>query len=281
MPPISRRTILAAFLKTSAALAISTAASGSYSVYAEPNWLSVERRDVRIPNLPPALAGLRIAHLSDLHASPETNPELIAAAVAACNRERPDLVALTGDYVSNGLGFLPDLAPLASLRAPLGVYGVLGNHDHWSHAPSTIADALSQMGVHMLTNASARVTLRGGGLWIAGVDDVWEKKHDLAAALHGITPGDPTVLLAHEPDFADIAAQHGVRLQLSGHSHGGQVRLPFVGAPFLPPLAERYPVDLQRVAGGDAWVYTSRGIGNARPAVRFSCRPEVTILRLA
>jgi predicted MPP superfamily phosphohydrolase len=258
------------------------AASGAgYSLYAEPHWLSIDHVDVPIPSLPAALHGIRIAQLSDLHASSAIGAQQISQAVAATLHEQPDLIVLTGDYVTSGLSHLPDLASLANLQAPLGVYAVLGNHDHWTGNPQQIAQTLINYGIQMLHNT--HVQIRSGGaadLWLAGVDDVWEQAADLSAALHGIPVGATTVLLAHEPDFADTAAQRGIHLQLSGHSHGGQVRLPLLGAPVLPWLGERYPIGLQRVAGTHTQVYTNRGIGMVTPAVRFNCRPEVTILRL-
>jgi len=111
------------------------------------------------------------------------------------------------------------------------------------------------------------------------VDDVWERHADLEKALKGVPTGATVVLLAHEPDYADeVAADGRVSLQLSGHSHGGQVRLPFIGPPFLPYLGRKYPAGLYRV--GEMWLYVNRGVGLVRPAVRFNCRPEVTLLRL-
>ncbi len=282
MPPhISRRTFLRNALRTSAVLGSIAISGAGYSLYAEPNWLSIDHVDVPILGLPAALHGLRIAQLSDIHASVEISPQQIAQAVAATLHEQPDLIVLTGDYVSHGLSHVPDLASFANLQAPLGVYAVLGNHDHWTGAPERIAQTLTSYGIQMLKNTHVRIQSGGAAdLWLAGVDDVWEQGADLAAALRGIPAGATTVLLAHEPDFADIAAQRGIQLQLSGHSHGGQVRLPWLGAPILPWLGERYPIGLQRVAGTQTQVYTNRGIGMVKPAVRFNCRPEVTILRL-
>lgn len=282
MPPsISRRRFIKTAFRTSAILGAMAASGAGYGLYAEPHWLSVEHIDVPIVNLPSALHGMRIAQLSDIHASAEIAPQQIEQAVAAVLHEQPDLIALTGDYVTHGFKHVPDLASFATLRAPLGVYAVLGNHDHWTGMPERIEQALTGHGIQILKNA--HVQIRTGGaddLWLAGVDDVWEQGADLQAALQGIPAKATTVLLAHEPDFADISAQRGVQLQLSGHSHGGQVRLPLLGAPILPWLGQRYPIGLQRVPGTQTLVYTNRGIGMVKPAVRVNCRPEVTILRL-
>ena len=132
--------------------------------------------------------------------------------------------------------------------------------------------------IPVLINEALPVERHGARLWIAGVDDVWERRADLDSALRQVPSTEPTVLLAHEPDYAEVVRRYPVDLQLSGHSHGGQVRLPFYGAPILPFLAKKYPIGLQRA---DAmWVYTNRGIGVVSPPVRFNCRPEITLLTL-
>ena len=131
----------------------------------------------------------------------------------------------------------------------------------------------------MLRNAGRLIESNGDVFWLAGVDDVWEQHADLNAALASAPPGVLKILLAHEPDYADVVAADGrVSLQLSGHSHGGQVRLPFVGVPRLPYLGTKYPYGLRRV--GNLWLYTNRGIGVIAPPIRFNCRPEVTLITL-
>ena len=134
--------------------------------------------------------------------------------------------------------------------------------------------ALTDVGITVLRNVACKVA---DGLWVAGVDDVWERYADLDLALTGVPPGEAVVLLAHEPDYADTAAADGrVGLQISGHSHGGQVRLPILGPPILPYLATKYDAGKYRVK--DMWLYVNRGVGLISPAVRFNCRPEVTVL---
>jgi predicted MPP superfamily phosphohydrolase len=155
------------------------------------------------------------------------------------------------------------------------VLACLGNHDHWTDADA-VAGALTDAGITVLRNAAREVA---DGLWVAAVDDVWERYADLEKALEGVPAGATVVLLAHEPDYADeVAADGRVSLQLSGHSHGGQVRLPFAGPLVLPYLGRKYPAGLYRV--GEMWLYVNRGVGLVSPAVRFNCRPEVTVLRL-
>ena len=224
--------------------------------------------------------GLRVVQLGDLHLGPLVPPEHVRAAVDLALALRPDLIALTGDFVTSASrGELSALAAeLSRLQAPLGVLGCLGNHDHWVDA-AAVAGAVERAGVRLLKNASVIVERGGARLFIAGVDDVNVRKDDLGRALSGIPSDGPVLLLAHEPDFADEAAGDSrVRAQLSGHSHGGQVKLP--GVPrVLPPLARKYPEGLYKVGG--LCLYTTRGVGVIGPGIRLNCPPEVTLLTLA
>jgi predicted MPP superfamily phosphohydrolase len=154
---------------------------------------------------------------------------------------------------------------------------VLGNHDHWTD-PAWVSSTAESYGVTMLSNSAQRLSDAENGLWLVGVDDIWVGAGDLERALGGVPEDSSKLLLVHEPDFADKAARSGIDLQLSGHSHGGQVRLPLIGAPLLPLWGRRYPIGLQKAQA--MWVYTSRGLGLIEPAVRFNCRPEVTLLTL-
>ena len=249
-----------------------------YSFEIEPRWLALERVRVALPPSARALHGLRIAQLSDLHYGPFTGLSEITRAVDMALALAPDLIVLTGDYVTGQANHATALVPvLKRLSAPLGTFAILGNHDHWTDA-AEVAAHLRAAGLRLLNNEAVRFPWKGGGFWLAGVDDVWEQQADLPRALVPVTPGEPVILLAHEPDFADTAAHYGVALQLSGHSHGGQVRLPGMRPPVLPYLARKYPLGLQRV--GELWLYTNRGIGTSPPAMRFNCRPEVTLLDL-
>lgn len=250
----------------------------SYAVMIEPQWLSIERVRVRLKRLPPAMSGFTIGQLSDLHRGPFVQDSDIRAAVEETNRLQPDLVVLTGDFVLRSEKFAEPCARLlGALRASHGVVAILGNHDHWTDADA-VQRALESHGIRVLRNQSFPVQRDGSRFWVAGVDDVWQEKANLPVALRHVPKDETTILLAHEPDFADTASQYPVDLQLSGHSHGGQVRLPFIGAPHLPYLGVKYPWGLRRV--GAMQVYTNRGIGVISPPVRFGCRPEITLLTL-
>jgi predicted MPP superfamily phosphohydrolase len=252
---------------------------------AMPQHLRVEEVEVPIAGLTHQLDGLRVVQLSDLHLSTFVSLEQIEHAVSVAQSLAGELIVLTGDYVTRGAdGVVACAQALSELRAPLGVYATLGNHDYWSGA-TRVADELASAGLTVLRNQGTPIARNGGDgadLWLAGLDDVWEGQQDLAAALRGAPKATPTLLLVHEPDFVDQyagrAADLGIILQLSGHSHGGQVRLPLVGAPILPRHGQKYPIGLQRA--GDTWVYTSRGVGLVGPPVRLNCPPEITALTL-
>jgi predicted MPP superfamily phosphohydrolase len=254
------------------------ALAGAYTLV-EPHWLSLERVTVPLADLPNGLLGLSIAQISDLHLSMLTSAQDIARTVNVVLSLRPSLIVVTGDYVTlSADNAKPCAAELARLRAPLGVFAILGNHDHWTDA-QVVARALRDAGLTLLRNAGHLIESNGAAFWLAGVDDVWERHADLSAALASAPPGLHKILLAHEPDYADVVAADGrVSLQLSGHSHGGQVRLPFIGAPMLPYLGTKYPYGLRRI--GKLWLYTNRGIGVIAPPIRFNCRPEVTLITL-
>ena len=278
---MNRRTFLHRLGLIAGASVLAGAAGVSYAFEMEPNQLVLERVTVPLAGLPQAFDGLRIAQLSDLHAGPTPHAHIARAAEMAAATEA-DVLVLTGDFVSGWAGHAATLVPLlAGLRAPLGVYAILGNHDHWTDA-GVVSEHLQTAGVRLLRNEAVPLARARQTLWLAGVDDVWERRANLPQTLADVPPGAPVVLLAHEPDYADeVADQKGsaaLLLQLSGHSHGGQVRIPGLGAPILPYLAEKYPSGAYRV--GDMWLYTNRGVGTIQPRVRLNCRPEVTLLTL-
>ncbi|MCA9791113.1 MAG: metallophosphoesterase [Candidatus Eremiobacteraeota bacterium] len=235
------------------------------------------RVEVVLAGLPAAFEGLTIGHLSDLHRGPLVPPRLLARGVDLLREQAPDLIALTGDFVSVSGRYAPSVAQILSpLRARLGVYAVLGNHDH-REGPARISRALEAVGIEMLTNRAVRLGLEG---WVVGVDDVNEGNPLPEQAMAGIPCQDFTILLCHQPDFAVEAAGLGINLQLSGHSHGGQLELPWLGRLVLPEQAVLYPAGLARVAATDTWVYTNVGLGIVTAPIRYRCPPEVAVLTL-
>jgi predicted MPP superfamily phosphohydrolase len=166
---------------------------------------------------------------------------------------------------------------LSSLKSRHGSYAVLGNHDLGTDE-HVVTEALQHNGIAVLKNRSIPIEWQGGRLWLAGVEDVMYARPDLDRTLQNVAPQEPVVLLAHEPDFADEAARYKVDLQLSGHSHGGQIRLPFAVSLYLPPLARKYPWGMRRV--GPLALYTNVGIGTIQVPMRWNCSPEVTLITL-
>lgn len=250
----------------------------------EPKRLALNELDVRIDGLPQGCDGLKIAQLSDFHYGDLSDGELIRRAVNIVNGLTPDLIVLTGDYVTFAAGssekaarsIFPCSEILADLRAPLGVFASLGNHDECD--PRLIARTLESRGIAVLRNMAIFVERAGTRLWIAGIEDVLSGRARLDQALQSVPEGGTTILLAHEPDFADVAQKYPVALQLSGHSHGGQVNLPVVESLYLPSMARKYPAGIYRL--GNLCLYTNRGLGTVLVPIRFNSPPEVTLLTL-
>lgn len=276
---MNRRRFLKTLLGVGAATVVTPAGGYLYARYVEPERLTIERTLIPIPGLPSALDGFKIVQMSDFHLFPFTEIALISEAVAKANELKPDLIVLTGDYVLGDPNAIFELAPvLAGLNGRQGVFAILGNHDWWTNVKA-VKLGFAEAGLTVLQNQGMALGEGRDNLYLAGVDDCWSGKPDFEAAMADHPAGATTILLAHEPDFADTFAQDGrLALQLSGHSHGGQVRLPGVGALVLPSYGQRYDMGLNRV--GQMWVYTTRGIGVVGPPVRLNCPPEISELIL-
>jgi hypothetical protein len=252
----------------------------AYTNGVEPAWVDVSSVRLTLPRLSLHFHGYRVAQISDIHMLDWMTPARFAQVVNLVNAQNPDLIAITGDFVT---GHAENAAPvliqiLSTLKARDGIVAVLGNHDHWSN-PGVIRSVLQQTGIINVSNTVHTLQRGAAILNIAGVDDVWQRQHRLDLVMEKLPREGAALLLAHEPDFADTSATTGrFDLQISGHSHGGQVVVPFVGPPRLPPFASKYPSGLYRV--GDMFQYTNRGVGMVRPYVRFNCRPEITLFTL-
>lgn len=275
---ISRRECLRAGLRIIVGSTLTAVGVTTYAVQLEPRWLKIERIHIPIPSLPPAFDGYRIVHLTDLHFGYYTPQETITRAIQMALALAPDQIALTGDYVLGMMDWSGLCTELSKLSVHGNVTAVMGNHDHWTDATG-VRRVLADAGIPELRNASQRLTRGEQAIWLLGVDDIWEKHNDLPSALADVPSGSVAILLAHEPDYADEVALTGrIALQLSGHSHGGQVRIPGRGAPIVPTLGRKYPCGLYHVGG--MWLYTNRGVGIIPPAVRVNCRPEVAEITL-
>ena len=239
------------------------------------------RLELTLPRLAAAFDGYRVVQIGDLHLDDWSRPARLDRIAEMVNAERPDLVAITGDFASYSVRRLDTgrlVGALRRLRAPDGVLAILGNHDYLTDV-KLIRECIREAGLTELINEVATLRRGGSELHVAGVDDVMEGRSRLDLVLGELPVDGAAVLLAHEPDFADVAAATGrFDLQLSGHSHGGQVRVPLLGRAVLPPFSQRYTRGLHRVGG--MLVYTNRGLGTVHVRLRFGCRPEITALTL-
>ncbi len=289
---MKRRNFLSILGTTTASVLL---AGGSTVVYAnriEPSWIDVVQQPLRLRRLESAFTGYRLVQISDLHADDLwhgriwMNRARVAEMVQIINEQQADAIVITGDFVTHVRKQTPDtLAPLRELKAQDGVYAVLGNHDHWSDAPA-IRRLLQKYDIHDLSDTSHTLRRGKAQLHLVGLDDLWPTDGPVASIwshqarlmqiLQTVPAEGAAILLVHEPDFADVAASPGrFDLQLSGHSHGGQVQLPLYGPLQLPPLGIHYPAGLYQVQS--LLQYTNRGIGMVSPHVRFDCRPEITV----
>jgi len=276
------------FLITAGMVAAGTLALGEDTVLREPNQPELVKVEMMLPRLPAAFDGFRIAQLSDFHYDEVFSVVPIRAAVEMVNQLKPDLVVLTGDFVTGSYGKPHRRDPksarvagpcanlLGRLRSRLGSVAVLGNHDVYTD-PGFVTEALQSHGVTVLRNGSRSLAQDGATLWLCGLDSLYGRPN-LGVAMRGIPSDEAVILLVHEPDFADTASQYPVDLQLSGHSHGGQIWLPGIGAPWLPEFGRKYPRGQYRV--GPLPLYTNIGLGTIRLPVRLNCPPEVTLVTL-
>ncbi len=242
----------------------------------EANSLSLERVEITLPRLPKKLDGLKIIHLSDTHHSPFTNLAHIERAVKIANRLKPDMFILTGDYVSHENKYIAPVAKtLGSLKSKYGTYACLGNHDHWTD-PALVVKKFQDAGIRMLVNEGFRFEARGASFWLGGVDDHMVGKTDLAATLKGSFPDEMKLLLAHNPIIFRQATRFGVDLTLSGHTHGGQIKVRDPEKRLLPK--RKLTSGLHRRK--DSQIYITRGIGTVVLPIRYQCPPEISFLEL-
>jgi uncharacterized protein len=253
----------------------------SLSVYVhkiEPNWLEVTHNQIQIPKLDRAFDGYRIVQITDLHAGDGVSLNHLERVVELVNEQKPDLVVITGDHVSRKPRQHIDLLDtLAKLKPRDLTLSVLGNHDVFNDA-EPIRTAIKQAGIVLLENTIYTIHRDLATLHVAGVGDVFAGQDKLDRVMAQLPATGAAIMLAHEPDFADETAATGrFGLQLSGHSHGGQIRIPFYDG-YLPELARNYPLGRYQVK--NMVQYTSRGIGTIKLRARFNCRPEISVFNL-
>ncbi len=245
--------------------------------------IDVEGIALPVRGLPPALKGLVACQISDLHVDRDEDLERLELAVKVVNRQHPDLVFLTGDYFSTPETRQHFLVPfrraLAELNPGVGAFAIAGNHDHWASFDH-IDEALRAAGVQTLSNESRALELRGARLTIVGIDDLWARQADPQRSFSRVKPNDCTLVLAHNPDTALYARHLRPGVMLSGHTHGGVVRIPLYGSPIKSMLriGRKFYAGLNRY--GDFHIYTNRGLGTYWLRVRINCHPEVSRFQL-
>jgi hypothetical protein len=246
----------------------------------ERDWIKVTQVSLTLPRLPEAFDGFRLAQFSDIHMDDWMNRSRLQEIVGLVNEQQPDLICITGDFVTfQPKRFAEDLvSALSELSAKEGAVAILGNHDHWTN-PEIVKDVLKESKIRDLNNRVFTLERGRNRLHIAGVDDIWVGKQRLDDVTAKLPSNEAAILLAHEPDYADVSAPTGrFDLQISGHSHGGQVQLPLIGPLHVPHLAKKYPSGRYRI--GDMVLYTNRRVGMVGPHFRFDCRPEITVFTL-
>ncbi len=270
------------FLKVSAGALGLGAVAGIYTWRVEPHWLEIVERRLPISGLPDALAGSSLAQLSDLHIGPRVDDRHLIRNFERVSEMSPDFVVYTGDFTSHETDVFEHARRMLS-RLPLGrrgTFGILGNHDYgirWSQ-PSVaqrIAALAAERSVRVLRNECADI----GGLSIVGLDDLWARQFDIAAGFRALTPGAAAIVLSHNPDTVDLPGWGDFSgWILSGHTHGGQCKPPFLPPPILPVRNRRYTCGEFELSGGRR-LYINRGVGHLL-RVRFNVRPEITVFRL-
>jgi uncharacterized protein len=241
--------------------------------------IEVSQVDLPVRRLREAHRKTVACQISDFHVDRDEDLARLFGAVEAINREHPDFVFLTGDYFSG-----PDTmrryvdafrGALRHLKPKAGLFAILGNHDHWASS-ERVTEALHAAGAEVLVNESRRVSVNGSELVVVGIDDLWARRAEPVRAFSNVRAGDTTIVLAHNPDTALYARHLQPGVMLSGHTHGGVVRIPYYGSPFksILKIGKRFYSGLNRFE--DFYIYTNRGLGTFWLRIRINCRPEVS-----
>jgi uncharacterized protein len=276
-----RRSFVKRMLLLGAGIFFLPSSAYGYASIVEPRWLQVQKLSLSFPGLPSAFRGIRVLQFSDIHFGFHYGLPELRKLVERIMSFEPDLICFTGDLVDRGLRedaqVIADV--LSTISAPLGCFAVLGNHDYYRNGDE-VGGILKKGGFRCLRNEAVAIVKGGQQIVVAGVEDMAKGRPSIRRAMQGTSDEQFIILLSHCPDYATAALGHAVDLQLSGHSHGGQVRIPGIGALVTPPFGRMYPDGLYQLGGGKMTLYTNRGIGVSQLPLRFMCRPELTIFTL-
>lgn len=261
--------------------------SGGY-LYAnriEPTLLDIKQQQINHPLIPKSFDGMKIVQFSDTHLGFQYNLTQFKKLIKKINKLQPDVILFTGDLMDepNKYREMNQLVPLlGQLHAPLGKFCIFGNHDHGGYGSEIYRNIMETTNFTVLLNESTAIKRKdGGSIYLLGIDDAMLGNPDLPLALKNVPDNRFTILLSHAPDLADDAANYPIHWQISGHSHGGQVKIPFIGALVKPPFAKNYPEGLFTIGvNNQLTLYVNRGIGTTRLPFRFMAVPELTIYTL-
>ncbi|SET92731.1 hypothetical protein SAMN05421676_11130 [Salinibacillus kushneri] len=256
-----------------------------YSKHIEPSMLTITEKTIQSPKLPKPFNQFKILQFGDTHLGFHYNLDQLRDLVKKINNQKPDLVLFTGDLADDPNSypspkFESCVSILSSIHAPHGKYWIYGNHDHGGYGTEKINAVMESGGFELLKNQSTTISMDGSTIQLAGLDDVMLGLPDLDETLKDTDPDSFTLLMCHEPDYADQTVQYPVDVQLSAHSHGGQIQIPFIGHLITPPYANKYVEGYFKLGEHPLQLYVSRGIGTTRLPLRFLCRPEMNIYYL-
>ncbi|WP_084268850.1 metallophosphoesterase [Oceanobacillus damuensis] len=254
-----------------------------YSRNIEPSLLKITEETISSPKIHPSFNNFKIIQFSDTHVGFHYSLNQLEELAIKINSLKPDLILFTGDLVDEpdhynwdpGLGSI-----LKSMSATHGKYWIYGNHDHGGYGTEIVQEVMQQSDFHLLQNSSVSIEMENNKITLAGIDDVMLGTPDLEKALQNNDPESFTMLMAHEPDYADRASQYPIDVQFSGHSHGGQIRLPFIGDLYTPAFAEKYVQGKYNLNEQKLVLYVNSGIGTTRLPYRFLCKPEIHLYTL-
>ncbi len=280
---ISRRKFLKQVF-SSISMTICVSALGyTYARFIEPKFVEIKELTISHDLIPRNFNNIKIVQFSDTHIGHYFDLDHFHSIVHKINKLEPDIVFFTGDLLDNPKTYTQskELIPLLEkVRAPFGKFAIYGNHDHGGYGSDLYKEIMSNADFHILTNSSQTINLAGDIIAVAGLDDMMLGKPDFQKTLQDVPASTYTILLAHEPDGAPRSAALGANLQLSGHSHGGQIQLPFLGPIITPPLGRVYYEGKYEVGATSMPLYVNRGLGTTRLPFRLLCRPEITLFTL-
>ncbi|GGJ42725.1 MULTISPECIES: metallophosphoesterase [Virgibacillus] len=280
---MNRRSFLKKALGSLLALLGLSGGTYYYAKEIEPVLLHINKNKIVSDKLSQAFTNFKIVQFSDTHIGFHYTLEQLNELVSKINGLNPDLLVFTGDLVDKPHTYHWNetiIQTLAKLHAPHGKYWIYGNHDHGGYGTEVVLEVMENAGFTLLQNSHTTIDVKGNKMVLAGIDDVMLGKPNMDTTLHQANPDLFTILLAHEPDYADTVVHYPVDVQLSGHSHGGQVRFPFIGHLYTPSYAEKYVQGKYWIGQDKLLLYVNSGIGTTRLPYRFLCKPEIHLYTL-